>query len=201
MMVAWSQMAVEVQEWEHSMALQQAQKSTPGPIWGQRVDRYFYRSGRRLGDLLLHYWAHMLTGVLGLIVFITLLIPFLSYLGLDAVAKPLFFALHAICAQIPSHSFYILGHQLGMCVRNLFIYGSMFLGGLFFVLSKKRLPGISWWVWILMILPMALDGTTQMVGWRESTWALRMITGTLFGVGSIWFALPLMQKYLRQTSF
>ena len=189
--------AIEVHEREHSMALQQVQKSTTGPIRGQRIDRYLYRPGRQLSDLLLGYWAHMLTCVLGLIVFITLLIPFLSYLGLDVVAEPMFFALHAICAQIPSHSFYILGHQLGMCVRNLFIYGSMFLEGLVFVLSKKRLTGIPWWVWVLMILPMALDGTTQLVGWRESTWALRMITGTLFGVGSVWFALPLMQKYHR----
>ena len=179
------------------MALQQVQKSIQGTVQSQRIDRYLYRPGRQLGDWLLRYWAHILTGVLGLIVFITLLIPFLSYLGLDIIAKPLFFALHAICAQIPSHSFYILGHQLGMCVRNLFIYGSMFVGGLVFVLSKKRLPGIPWWVWVLMILPMALDGTTQLVGWRESTWVLRMITGALFGLGSILFALPLMQKHLR----
>jgi len=190
-------MTVEVHEWEHIMAIQQVQESATGPTRGQRIDRYLYRPGRRLGDLLLRYWAHILTGVLGLIVFVTLLIPFLSYLGLDVMAKPMFFALHTICAQIPSHSFYMLGHQLGMCVRNLFIYGSMFLGGLVFVLSKKRLPGIPWWAWVLMILPMALDGTTQLLGWRESTWELRMITGTLFGLGSVWFALPLMQKHLR----
>ena len=83
-------------------------------------------------------------------------------------------------------------------MRNLFIYSSMFLGGLVFVLSKKRLPGIPWWIWILMILPMAVDGTTQLVGWRESTWELRMITGSLFGLGSVWFALPLVHKYLRE---
>ena len=179
------------------MALQQAQKHTIGLMRGQRFNRYLYRVSKQLGTLLLRYWTHMLTSVLGLIVLIALFIPILSYLGLDAVAKPLFFALHAICAQIPSHSFYLFGHQLGLCVRNLFIYGSMFLGGLVFVLSKKRLPGIPWWVWGLMILPMVLDGTTQLVGWRESTWELRMITGTLFGLGSVWFALPLMQRYLR----
>jgi uncharacterized membrane protein len=182
------------------MALQQVQEHTIGPIRGQRTVRYLYRIGKRLGDLLLRSWAHMLTAVLGLIVLIALLIPVLSYLGLDVVAKPLFFALHLICAQIPSHSFYLLGHQLGLCERNLSIYGSMFLGGLVFVFSKKRLPGIPWWVWVLMALPMAVDGITQMFGWRESTWELRMITGTLFGLGSVWFALPLVQKHLRWTS-
>ena len=75
----------------------------------------------------------------------------------------------------------------------------MFVMSLIFSLSKKRLPGIPWWLWVLMILPMAWDGTTQMFGLRESTWILRVITGTLIGVGSIWFALPLMQKTLLET--
>jgi len=198
-------MTVEAHYREHTMDIQQVQESTtgmtlPGPTRRQRINRHLYRLGRQLGNLLLRFWAHMLTGVLGLIVLIALLIPILSYLGLDVVAKPLFFALHTICAQIPSHSFFILGHQLGLCARNLAIYSSMFLGGLVFVLGKKRLPGIPWWVWVLMMLPMALDGTTQMFGWRESTWALRVITGTLFGLGSVWFALPLLQKHLREIS-
>ena len=149
-----------------------------------------------IGDFLLNYWAHIITVVLGTLVFIAISIPFLSYFGLDVIAKPLFYALHFVCAQIPSHSFYIFGHQLGMCERNFTIYTSMFLGSLVFVLTKKRLPGIPWWVWLLMILPMALDGTTQMFGLRESTWYLRILTGSLFGLGNIWFALPLMQKSL-----
>lgn len=126
-------------------------------------------------------------------------IPFFSYLGLDLVAKQLFFALHSICAQVPSHSFYLLGHQLGLCECNLAIYTSMFLGGLVFVLSNKRLPGLPWWLWLLLILPMAWDGTTQLFGWRESTWELRVLTGTLFGGSTIWFVFPLIQKNLLQT--
>lgn len=154
---------------------------------------------QRLGDFLTEQWATIVTIFLGIIVAIALSIPFLSYLGLDSIARPLFYTLHYVCAQIPSHSFYLFGHQLGLCARNLSIYGSMFLMSLIFSMSKKRLPGIPWWLWILMILPMAWDGTTQMFGLRESTWVLRVITGTLFGVGSIWFALPLMQKTLLET--
>lgn len=152
-----------------------------------------------LGDFLTEQWANIITTFLGIIVAIAIAIPFLSYFGLDSIAKPLFYSLHYVCAQIPSHSFYILGHQLGLCARNFSIYASMFIMSLIFSLSKKRLPGIPWWLWVLMILPMALDGTTQMFGLRESTWILRVITGTLFGVGSIWFALPLMQKTLLET--
>src|SRR6266702_1659373 len=103
--------------------------------------RFAYNSLLHLNNFLLEYWATMLTAILGLVVLIALSIPFLSYFGLDAIAKPLFFSLHYVCAQIPSHSFYIFGHQLGLCARNLSIYSSMFLGSLIFVLSKKRLTG------------------------------------------------------------
>src|SRR5215472_8657680 len=154
--------------------------------------------GELVNNFLVEYWAHIIMIALGSLVFIALTIPFLSYFGLDSIAKPLFFTLHYVCAQIPSHSFYIFGHQFGLCARNLSIYASMFLGSLVFVLSKKRLPGIPWWLWILMILPMALDGLTQMFGLRESTWELRLITGTLFGSGSVWFVLPYIQKTIKE---
>jgi len=154
----------------------------------------------RLTDFLMEYWAHIVTIVLGSLVLCAISIPFLSYLGLDSIAKPIFFSLHLVCAQIPAHSFYIFGHQLGLCERNFSIYTSMFIGSLIFVLTKKRMRGIPWWFWILMMMPMALDGTTQMFGWRESDWILRIVTGTLFGAGNVWFALPIMQKSLSETT-
>ena len=182
------------------MALQQVKNSNrrfplSSPISKQALER----TTNRFGEFLLNYWANVLTIVLGMLVATALAIPFLSYFGLDAIAKPLFFALHFVCAQVPSHSFYIYGHQLGLCARNFSIYTSMFIASLIFVLTKKRLPGIPWWIWVLMILPMAWDGITQMFGWRESTWELRLLTGTLFGLGNIWFVLPLIQKMLDET--
>ncbi len=183
------------------MALQQVKATTnhaysPGR---QTLDRYMNNTGRFVSNLLIHHWATMITWMLGILVFAALSVPFLSYFGLDGISKQIFFALHMVCAQIPSHSFYIFGHQLGMCARNFSIYASMFIGSLIFVLSKKRIPGIPWWIWVLMILPLALDGTTQMFGWRESTWELRVLTGTLFGLGNVWFALPLIQKTILES--
>ncbi len=153
-----------------------------------------------VGMFMLNYWAHVVTAMLGVIVFAAISVPFLSYFGLDSIAKPIFFSLHYVCAQIPSHSFYIFGHQLGLCARNFSIYTSMFLGSLAFVISKKRLPGIPWWLWIIMMMPMAWDGITQMFGLRESDWILRLVTGTLFGLGNVWFALPLMHKSIIETT-
>lgn len=182
------------------MAQQQVKQSHAGiRLISPAAKQAFERAIQMLGEFLLQYWAHIITVVLGSILVIAVAIPFLSYFGMDVIAKPLFFSLHFICAQIPSHSFYILGHQLGLCQRNLSIYGSMFLGSLIFVLSKRRLPGLPWWLWILLMLPMAWDGTTQMFGWRESTMELRVLTGTIFGLANIWFVLPLIQKTLDET--
>lgn len=165
----------------------------------ESLNRSMNSAGRFLSNLLLDYWATIIASMLGILVFAALSVPFLSYFGLDGISKQIFFSLHLVCAQIPSHSFYIFGHQLGMCARNFSIYASMFVGSLIFVLSKKRFPGIPWWIWVLMILPLALDGTTQMFGWRESTWELRVLTGTLFGLGNVWFALPLIQKTILES--
>jgi uncharacterized membrane protein len=183
-------------EKEKAMA---SQNYIQSPFVSTKPRTSWHKLGDAVNNFLVEYWAHIITIMLGFLVFVALAIPFLSYFGLDSVAKPLFFSLHYVCAQIPAHSFYLLGHQFGLCARNLSIYASMFLGSLIFVLTKKRIPGIPWWVWVLMLLPIAVDGVTQMVGWRESTWELRVITGTLFGLGNVWFALPMMHKSLQET--
>jgi len=184
------------------MAIQQANAITDRDYSSGRraLNRFMSRTGLFIGNLLMNHWASILTLMLGILVFAVLSVPFLSYFGLDGISKQIFFSLHMVCAQIPSHSFYVFGHQLGMCARNLSIYSAMFLGSLIFVLSKKRLPGIPWWLWVLMVLPLAVDGTTQMFGWRESTWELRVLTGTLFGLANVWFALPLIQKTILQST-
>lgn len=156
-------------------------------IWMQKIGAFFMR-----------FWVVLIIAVLGLILLATISVPILAYFGLDSISKPIFDALHIICAQIPSHSFYMLGHQLGMCARNIAIYGSMFVSAVIFQLSKRRLPGIPWWLWGLMLIPIALDGFSQMFGLRESTWELRVLTGALFGLANMWFALPFIQKTLDE---
>ncbi|HEY7418797.1 MAG TPA: DUF2085 domain-containing protein, partial [Ktedonobacteraceae bacterium] len=156
------------------MATSHIQHSTPYNAEQTAFSKGINRFMQKAGDVVLEHWANVVAGILGLVVLLALSVPFLSYLGLDVLSKPIFFTLHYICAQIPSHSFYIFGHQVGLCERNLSIYSSMFIGSLIFALSKKRMPGIPWWVWVLMILPIAWDGISQMFGLRESTWVLRV---------------------------
>ncbi len=158
----------------------------------------FQRVANRMVGFIMKYFAIMFAVVLGLLLVAAVLSPILSYLGLDVIAKPIFYAMHAICAQTPSHSFYIFGHQLCLCERCLAIYSAMFLSSLAFLLSRKRLPGIRFWQLALLSVPMAMDGFTQMFGLRESTWGLRLFTGGLFGLAVIWFTLPLVEKIFEE---
>lgn len=87
------------------------------------------------------------------------------------------------------------GYKVAICERDVAIYGSMFLMGLLFALRRKRLPPLPWRWYVLFLLPMAVDGLTQLVGLRSSNWFLRTVTGVLFGVGTIWLVYP----YLAQS--
>jgi uncharacterized membrane protein len=117
-----------------------------------------------------------------------------------------------------------LGWKLGFSDRMVTMYGGAFLGGLIFWLlsRRRRMRPIPVWLLVLMVLPMAIDGTSHLVseisglGFRDTnTWAmpifgaqpgefytgtalgtlnshLRLWTGLLFGIGMMLFAYPLM---------
>lgn len=100
-----------------------------------------------------------------------------------------------------------LGYKVAYCERDVAIYSSLFLATLTFALiSRARtIKPLAFKFFVLIALvPMGIDGVTQLVGVRESTPLLRVITGTLFGVGSAWLILPYVQEAMadlyRQTS-
>lgn len=89
------------------------------------------------------------------------------------------------------------GYKAALCERDLAIYGSMFVVGAFQLVRKRRPPRLEllWYV-LVFVLPMAVDGLTQLAGLRESNWALRTLTGALFGVGTLWFVYPYLAEAL-----
>jgi quinol-cytochrome oxidoreductase complex cytochrome b subunit len=52
-------------------------------------------------------------------------------------------------------------------------------------------PGIA--VLVLFLLPLAVDGLTQAMGLRESTPALRVLTGLTTSAGTVWFVYPYIE--------
>jgi uncharacterized membrane protein len=94
-----------------------------------------------------------------------------------------------------SRSYFLFGHQMAYCERNTAIYAAMAIGGLAYALLRRRglvsLP-VVWYV--VLILPMAIDGFSQLFELRESTWLLRGLTGGLFGAATIWLTFPRLDE-------
>jgi len=68
----------------------------------------------------------------------------------------------------------------------------MYIGGLFAIVSSPLwlsviFPETAVFLGILALSPGGIDGTTQMLGYRESTNILRGITGFLMGTGTVLF--------------
>ncbi len=143
-----------------------------------------------------HWLAGVNTG-LGLFIGLAVAAPVLRTFGVVGLSQSISTSYHLLCAQTPSHSFYIAGHQICLCERCLAIYSSLLLGGLLLALFRERgrpVRPLGWRWWAVALLPMALDGGTQLFGLRESDWFLRLLTGAIFGLATAWFALPQIQE-------
>ncbi len=87
------------------------------------------------------------------------------------------------------------GYKVALCERDLAIYGSMFLLGTLLAVRRWRLPRLRWfWYVLIAVVPIGLDGGTQLIGLRESNWWLRTVTGALFGAGTLWFVYPYLNE-------
>lgn len=144
------------------------------------------------------HWLGVSAGVLAVFVALPVLAPVLMAAGLATPATLIYAAYSLVCHQLPSRSFFIFGQQMAFCQRDLAIYASLVVGMLAFGLVRGRLRPLPWPVYLVMILPMAVDGTTQAIGLRTSTWQLRVVTGVLFGIGSAWLGLPYLETIWRE---
>lgn len=90
-----------------------------------------------------------------------------------------------------------LGYKMSWCERDVAIFGSMFLGSLLFGLLRTRLKPLDWRLYLVLLMPLAVDGFTQLLGWRESDYVLRTVTGVLLGLGTVWTMYPHLEKGMQ----
>lgn len=118
-----------------------------------------------------------------------------------------------------------VGFKMAIAHRLTAIHAALFVGGLLWGLIGRRLPRLRGIGYVLLILPMALDGGTHLIsevtrlGFRETNawavwltgglfptgfyagttvgtvnWLLRTLTGTLFGLATVWFTFPYLAE-------
>jgi uncharacterized membrane protein len=165
------------------------------------------------------YWLAAVNLAVAVFVGLPFLAPLLLAAGYDGPANAIYAAYQVVCHQWAFRSFFLLGpawtygpdvltgqvgsqamygflgsdalgYKMAFCERDTAIYLAVLLGGLAYGRLRDRLPGLGLAAYGLLILPMALDGFTQLFGWRESTPELRVLTGALFGLASVWLIYP-----------
>jgi uncharacterized membrane protein len=105
-----------------------------------------------------------------------------------------------------------VGFKMALCERDMAIYASIFLFGVLYSVSGRRLKPLHWLAWVLIGMgPIGLDGFSQlfsqmewgwlvsMIPYRESTPFLRVLTGALFGFSTAWFAYPFMEESMTES--
>ncbi len=103
-----------------------------------------------------------------------------------------------------------MGYKLTLCERDIAIYIAIFLGGVGFSRVRRRLrPAPLLLYLILGLLPIALDGLSQMLGYppfnlwppRETLPIFRVLTGTLFGLMNAWLGFPYLERSMAETRY
>jgi uncharacterized membrane protein len=159
--------------------------------------------GEGLARGLTRHWLLLVNGALLLIAGLAVLAPYLAHSGHPFLALILFRAFRLLCHQKPERCFFVFGHQMALCSRCFAIYTSFLTIGLAFgawrTITRRRWEEIPLWALGILAIPMAIDGLTQLAGLRESTQALRTITGTLVGAGVGLFVYPFLARAFQET--
>lgn len=105
-----------------------------------------------------------------------------------------------------------VGYKMAFCERDFAIYAGIFLFGILYALSGRRIKPLHWALWFAIgMIPIGLDGFSQLFSqmdwawlatylpYRESTPFLRVLTGGLFGLTTAWFAYPYMEESMAET--
>ena len=90
-----------------------------------------------------------------------------------------------------------LGYKMAYCQRDTAMYTSMLLAGMIFGLVRRRLRPLPLALYLILLTPWAVDGLAQLLRFYESTWQVRTITGSLFGLATVWFAYPYLEAGMR----
>ena len=173
------------------------------------------------------HWLALANMALAIFVALPLLAPLLLANGYPGVADAIYTMYSMTCHQQPHRSYFVggphltygeedvaalttlrplsafrgspeTGYKMAYCERDAATYAALLLFGLAYGVVRRRLPRLSIPVYALLLAPLAVDGLSQLAGWRESTWLLRTITGGLFGLATAWLLLPEVDQAIHR---
>ena len=119
-------------------------------------------------------------------------------LGLESIASPIYKVYGLFCHQRPERTLWLAGQPMAFCARDTGLYGGLWVGMLVF--AAWRRPRLSGHVACILVLPLVLDGGSQLIGLRESVNWLRLATGLLAGAAAVWYLLPRLAASIQSES-
>lgn len=139
------------------------------------------------------------------IAFVPLTAPLFLAVGLQSIAKKIYFIYSFFCHQFSSRSLHLFDYQYAWCARDTGIWIGIMLTAFYVKFTKTQ--GIKWYWLPLFALPVALDGGIQtistivnMAGTSEwfylSNNLTRFLTGLFLGIGvSLWVSPQLRAEF------
>ena len=184
----------------------------------------------RAAHFLTAHWLQAINGLVAIFVGLPLAAPILLAVGHTEVAGAIYGAYRLVCHQWAFRSYFLLGPQstyslgelrerlgpsapfgllggpdlgykVAFCERDVAIYLAVLAAGLLYAALRHRFEPLPVAIYLGMIAPMAIDGFSQLFGWRESTVELRTLTGGLFGLASVWLLYPRLDLVLAAGRF
>jgi uncharacterized membrane protein len=143
---------------------------------------------------LSRHWLSLFNFFFGLYAGLPAFAPLLMSWGYVWPANLIYFVYRFQCHQMPSRSFFIGRFQVGICERDLALYGGACLAGMLFALVRRRVKPLPIPVWLVLVAPLVLDGVTQLLGLRTSTWQLRTASGLLASGSTVWMVYPYLER-------
>jgi uncharacterized membrane protein len=138
-------------------------------------------------------------------------LPWLSPLaraaGYERLGQLLFLLYLPLCHQRPERSFSLYGYQVAFCHRCAAIYTALLAAGLLFGVLRPLLSPAPLRLGGLLLVPMLVDGGMHLIddalalGLRAGgdapgslNFALRMLTGLLFGMAALLVLYPRLER-------
>lgn len=113
--------------------------------------------------------------------------------------------------QVAAHNFLgnpQMGYKMTLCERDIAIYTMMFIGGVIYSTPyvRRRLRPVPLYIYVILgVMPIAIDGFSQLLGYppfglwpqRETLPVFRVLTGALFGIMNAWLGFPYINMSMR----
>jgi uncharacterized membrane protein len=136
-------------------------------------------------------WLVVATGSVAVVALI-LGAPLALSAGHGLVAQTIYQTFSFLCHQIPERSFFIKGHQFGVCARCTGLYSGFMFATLVYPLIRSlrqtKTPPRKWL--FIAAAPLAIDFALEFFRIMHNTHLSRFSTGALLGAVAVFYILP-----------